>query len=441
MKNFTKSLLFCLSVFFVTETRAQFGNALSYDPANSQFTTMPSGIVSSISPNGTSFTIEAWVYWKGGGNYQRIFDFGFGDASFGDNTIGYMYMTPSNGAGVAFGFKIPNFPERQVSSGSPLPINAWSHVAIVVDYGYNDGFGTPTGFLYVNGNRVGFSGLYNYDGGPPVVVTSYYPSALANASETNWLGHPRSLFDPYFNGIIDELRISNNIRYSGATYTVPTAPFTTDANTLALYHFNEGTGQTSVDATSNNAAAILGPTGAVEAADPSWSLSILPVKINQFAAQKSGNAINLKWRASTIDEQGRFVIERSADGSHFSAIGTVDISKTGGTFDYSFTDRTINSNKNYYRLKIEENNSAPKYSSIVFVNMQVDYAIYPTLAKDHIYIAVPKQTNMAIYNSAGILMKKARLISSQDVDVTTLSSGVYYVKFEDSKQIIPFSKL
>jgi len=441
MKNFTKSLLVCLSFFFVIETKAQFGNALSYNPVDAEFTTMPSGIVSSI-PNGTSFTIEAWVYWRGGGNYQRIFDFGFGDNSFGDNSIGYMYMTPSNGGGVAFGFKIPGFPERQVAAGSPLPTNTWSHVAIVVDYGYNDGFGTPSGFLYVNGNRVAIGGLYNYDAGPPIVSTSYYPSGLANATETNWLGHPRSIFDPYFDGIIDELRISNTVRYSGATYTVPTTPFSLpDANTLALYHFDEGTGQTSIDATSNHPAAILGADGTVETADPSWSLSILPVKISQFSVQKAANAVNLKWKASTVDEQGRFVVERSADGSHFNMIGSVDISKNAGTVDYTFTDRSFNSNKNYYRLKIEENNSAPKYSSIVFVNMLVDYAVYPTLASNHIYIAIPKQTNIAIYNSNGVVFKKARLISSQDLDITTLASGVYYVKFEDSKQVIPFNKL
>jgi hypothetical protein len=397
---------------------------------------MPSGIVSGI-PNGTSFTIEAWVYWRGGGNYQRIFDFGFGSS-----TDGYMYLTPSNGAGIAFGFKIPGYPERQIAAGAPLPTNTWSHVAIVVDYGYNDGFGTPGGFLYVNGNRVTFGGLYDYVAGPPVVVTSYYPSNLANASETNWLGHPRSIFDPYFDGVIDELRISNTIRYSGATYTVPTTPFSLpDANTLALYHFNEGSGQTSVDATSNNSAAILGPTGAVEAADPSWSLSILPVKISQFSVQKSGNIINLKWRASNIDEQGRFIIERSSDGSHFSSIGSVEISKNAGTADYAFTDRSFNSNKNYYRLRIEENNSAPKYSSVVFVNMLVNYAVYPTLAKDHIYITVPNQTNIAIYNTSGMLLKKTRLVSSQEFDISTLAGGVYYVQFEDSKQIIRFSKL
>lgn len=431
MKNFTKSIfIYCLLALLALQTKAQYGNALSYDPLNSQFTTMPTGIVSSI-PAGTNFTIEAWVYWRGGGAYQRIFDFGTG-------TGAYMYLTPSNGGGVAFGFKIPGHPERQIAAGAtPMPVNTWSHVAIVVDYSYNDGFGTPGGFLYLNGNRVVFGGLYDYNG---VTATPYNASDLAG-TEQNWLGRSQSAFDPYFDGIIDEVRISNTIRYSGATYTKPTAPFTIDASTLALYHFNEGTGQTSVDATSNNAAAILGTTGAVEAADPSWSLSILPVKISRFSVQKNSNSVDLKWTASTTDEQGQFVVERSSDGSHFSAIGSVEISKKPGTVDYTFTDHSFNSNKNYYRLKIQENNSEAKYSSIVFVNMLVDYAVYPTFVKDHIYITIPRQTNIAIYNSSGALMQKANLVSSQDVDVTTLPGGIYYVMFEDSKQIIRFSKL
>jgi hypothetical protein len=41
-----------------------------------------------------------------------------------------------------------------------------------------------------------------------------------------------------FHGWIDELRISHVVRYSGA-FTPPGAPFNTDANTAALYHFDE----------------------------------------------------------------------------------------------------------------------------------------------------------------------------------------------------------
>jgi hypothetical protein len=44
---------------------------------------------------------------------------------------------------------------------------------------------------------------------------------------------------PSYNGLIDEVRVSNILRYT-SNFTRPSAPFTTDANTVALYRFNEG---------------------------------------------------------------------------------------------------------------------------------------------------------------------------------------------------------
>jgi hypothetical protein len=44
---------------------------------------------------------------------------------------------------------------------------------------------------------------------------------------------------PSYNGYLDELRISKSIRY-GTNFTKPSAPFSADANTVALYHFDEG---------------------------------------------------------------------------------------------------------------------------------------------------------------------------------------------------------
>ncbi len=52
---------------------------------------------------------------------------------------------------------------------------------------------------------------------------------------------------PSYSGWLDELRLSNSLRYA-ADFTIPTGPFTTDANTKALYHFNEGFGNVLNDA-------------------------------------------------------------------------------------------------------------------------------------------------------------------------------------------------
>lgn len=51
---------------------------------------------------------------------------------------------------------------------------------------------------------------------------------------------------PSYSGFMDELRVSNVIRYTTA-FTPTTHPFTTDANTVALYHMDEGGGDELTD--------------------------------------------------------------------------------------------------------------------------------------------------------------------------------------------------
>ncbi len=51
---------------------------------------------------------------------------------------------------------------------------------------------------------------------------------------------------PSYSGLIDELRVSNRIRYT-VPFTRPTQPFTTDSHTMALYHMDEESGDELVD--------------------------------------------------------------------------------------------------------------------------------------------------------------------------------------------------
>jgi len=53
----------------------------------------------------------------------------------------------------------------------------------------------------------------------------------------------------YWDGQIDEVRISNEVRYK--TGFEPLPHFTADANTIALLHFNEGVGESVSDGSDN----------------------------------------------------------------------------------------------------------------------------------------------------------------------------------------------
>ncbi|MBL8120013.1 MAG: LamG domain-containing protein [Anaerolineae bacterium] len=73
---------------------------------------------------------------------------------------------------------------------------------------------------------------------------------------------------PSYSGWLDEVRISTNIRYT-STFSVPTTAFTTDANTVGLYHFDEGTGDTINDSSGTGSHGVRRYGG--NPAGPVWS--------------------------------------------------------------------------------------------------------------------------------------------------------------------------
>ena len=55
-----------------------------------------------------------------------------------------------------------------------------------------------------------------------------------------------------FKGLIDELRLSNVVRYTG-NFVAPSAAFVVDTGTAALYHFDESSGADIIDASNGDA--------------------------------------------------------------------------------------------------------------------------------------------------------------------------------------------
>ncbi|MCJ7510429.1 MAG: LamG domain-containing protein [Dehalococcoidia bacterium] len=97
----------------------------------------------------------------------------------------------------------------------------WHHVAGVF---YKD-----TGQMRIYLDGTAFSDLTNFG------------TAINNSAKPLEVGFR---FDGGLGGEVDELRISDFARYAGPTYAVPTAPFTCDEHTHALWHFDESEGAT-----------------------------------------------------------------------------------------------------------------------------------------------------------------------------------------------------
>lgn len=149
---------------------------------------LPNGLVSSLS----SATFEAWVTWGGGGNWQRIFDFGDSTAATPEDNPGegntYLFLTPSNHLGVLrAAFTIDgNENEVQVDHVSPLA-QELKHIAVVADV-TNDQL-----VLYLDGARV---------------AESPWSGDLVGLNDVNvWLGRSQYDDDPEINGTYHEFRV------------------------------------------------------------------------------------------------------------------------------------------------------------------------------------------------------------------------------------------
>ncbi|HLF25768.1 MAG TPA: LamG-like jellyroll fold domain-containing protein [Anaerolineae bacterium] len=93
--------------------------------------------------------------------------------------------------------------------------------------------------------------------------------ALSNISGALVFGKG-SIDAEYFGGLIDEVRISRTAIYT-SRFSPPIAPLLNETDTMALWHLDEGEGQTIFDSSGNGRHGSLGFTLQPDPADPVWA--------------------------------------------------------------------------------------------------------------------------------------------------------------------------
>ena len=185
---------------------------------------------------------NAWIY----GNIIFDRDRYGQDRSFGISVAGGRLAFGVTGAGTS---------AMTLCGAANVLDSQWHHVA--VQRRRSDGWL----WLYVDGT------LQGQMNGPDGDIS--YPD---NGVPMNFCGGPCTNSDPFlvigaekhdagaefgaYSGVLDELHVSRVLRYSGTNFTRPTEPFTADADSVALYHFDEGQGDLIID----SSGAIGGPT-------------------------------------------------------------------------------------------------------------------------------------------------------------------------------------
>jgi hypothetical protein len=219
---------------FTFTTASADGSALHFDGTNDIATVNDSASLDLT----TGFTLEAWVKFDSvaAGAWQTII--------FKQGTSSNLAYALYYHDGLLFEIRTSAGNVALESPGA-RPTGVWHHIAAVYD--------GAAMRMYYNGN------LAETRPQTGAVITSSLPLTLGDNGV--WSNEELS-------GTLDEVRISDIVRYT-SNFT-PMKRFTPDADTMALYHFDEGAGQTSGDASSNANTLRLGSTTSAESTDPAW---------------------------------------------------------------------------------------------------------------------------------------------------------------------------
>lgn len=102
------------------------------------------------------------------------------------------------------------------------------------------------------------------------------------------------------------------------------------------------------------------------------SNATLPLTFTDFSGSLVNNTSLLKWATANEEKNKGFEVQRSFDGTSFQTIGFVNGSgNSSSTKSYSFHDKSIAQEENYYRLKQVDQNGTFTYSPIILIRNKI----------------------------------------------------------------------
>jgi hypothetical protein len=300
--------------------------------------------------------------------------------------------------------------------------NMWHHLAFA-----NDGANT---YVYINGNLLGtIPGAFGTSTGQPLILGNIN-SPTTGANET------------IFSGSLDEVRLWNTTRSAADILANMNNTITDGTSSLVgQFSFDEGVpagDNTALTTTLDNTAAA--NNGALQNFALAGATSnfnghaltpiSLPLSMTMFTANRDGDHVLLQWETAQEENTRDFSVERSADGTAYAAIGTVDAAGNSSTpRDYSFNDLQP-APTNYYRLKAVDENGQFTYSTIRVVNFPATIGLVWYGTGLHSAEVTLQRGNNELYtitDATGRLLRSGHLVGGK-TEVSGLPAGVYFVK-------------
>jgi len=193
--------------------------------------------------------------------------------------------------------------------------------------------------------------------------------------------------------------------------------------------------------------------GIIKALD-ALNLITVPVELTSFTANiVENNYVELTWITSTEKNNYGFEVQKKYEGQSYQTIAFISGNgTTTNRITYNYTDKNIQSNRVYYRLKQIDYNGDISYSSEIFVDLQTpnNFILYqnypnpfnPTTSIKFAISSLPDSkasrqlVQLKVYDVLGnevatlVNEEKSAGIYEVEFNATKFASGIYYYKLQ-----------
>jgi hypothetical protein len=172
---------------------------------------------------------------------------------------------------------------------------------------------------------------------------------------------------------------------------------------------------------------------------------VVPIELLSFEADCSDDRMKVKWSFGEVSDFQSAELEWSIDGSEWETIYTTQETgkENNGVLSNEYIDiRNRINEKNFYRLKINDNNGQIEYSNVVNSSCDLsiqDITIYPQPVSDQMTINMDlmesSEINSTTYNILGQEIERKVLQGAEGMNqfifnVNEYVTGQYVIRFE-----------
>jgi hypothetical protein len=169
----------------------------------------------------------------------------------------------------------------------------------------------------------------------------------------------------------------------------------------------------------------------------------LPVRLVDFSAKPLNNDVLLQWDIANELNLAKYSVEFSKDGRTFTSVGSVPATALHAVEKrYTFVHTGPVNGKNYYRIKMIDNDGRYEYSpvrTVLFGENKV--IVYPNPFHDALNIStgLTGAATLRLTDVTGKLFLQQRFTANTTLNLGRLAAGIYIVQINDGANIRSFT--